>query len=189
MKIIETPIPGLLIIEPKVFGDTRGFFLETYAKHRYDDHGLQATFVQDNHSRSQRGVLRGLHCQRTRPQGKLVSVSYGRVFDVAIDIRHGSPTFGQHYSIILDDQNHTQLYVPPGFAHGFCVLSDVADFTYKCTDYYYPEDEVGIRYDDPNLKIQWPAEILKEEIQLSNKDGAYPFLKDISPAQLPVYKK
>jgi dTDP-4-dehydrorhamnose 3,5-epimerase len=176
MNIIKTKIPGLLIIEPKVFGDSRGFFLETYNGIRYKEHGLDVQFVQDNHSHSEYGVLRGLHCQRNYPQGKLVSVSRGRVFDVAVDIRKDSPTFGQWESVILDDVNHRQFYVPPGFAHGFCVMSQVADFTYKCTDYYHPEDEIGIHFSDPDLNIDWPVDNPK----LSDKDRAYPRLKDIA---------
>lgn len=183
MKIIETKIPGVIIIEPKVFGDSRGFFLETFHKLRYEDHRVTANFVQDNHSRSQRGVLRGLHCQRQFPQGKLVSVTRGKVFDIAIDIRHGSPTFGESVSVILDDDHIQQFYVPPGFAHGFCVLSEVADFTYKCTDYYHPEDEIGIRYDDPDLNIEWPI----ANPVVSSKDGNYPFLRDVPAAMLPKY--
>ncbi len=183
MKIIETKIPDLLIIQPRVFGDARGFFLETYNELRYQQNGVKATFVQDNHSHSQKGVLRGLHCQRQYPQGKLVAVTRGKVFDVAIDIRHGSPTFGQSVSVILDDESHQQFYIPPGFAHGFCVLSEVADFTYKCTDYYHPEDEIGIRFDDPELAIAWPI----EHPSLSDKDAKYPFLKDIPKEMLPKY--
>lgn len=183
MKIIETKIPGLVIVEPKIFGDSRGFFLETYHKLRYEQQGISVNFVQDNHSRSQRGVLRGLHCQRQYPQGKLVSVSRGTVFDIAIDIRHGSPTFGESVSVILDEAAIQQFYIPPGFAHGFCVLSDIADFTYKCTDYYHPEDEIGICYDDPELAIEWP--IVNPAV--SEKDGSYPFLKDIPKEMLPKF--
>lgn len=139
-------------------------------------------FVQDNHSRSQRGVLRGLHCQRQYPQGKLVSVSRGTVFDIAIDIRHGSPTFGESVSIILDDSSIQQFYIPPGFAHGFCVLSEIADFTYKCTDYYHPEDEIGIRYDDPDLPLSGRSPIQR----FRKKMAAIP-LKDIPTDMLPKF--
>jgi dTDP-4-dehydrorhamnose 3,5-epimerase len=150
MKIIETKSPGVLIIEPKVFGDERGFFKETYHQARYAEAGIPAAgsgFVQDNHSRSQKGVLRGLHFQLKHPQGKLVSVASGAVFDVAADVRPQSPTFGQWVGVELSADNHRQLWVPPGFAHGFCVLSDYADFQYKCTALYHPEDEGGIRWD------------------------------------------
>jgi dTDP-4-dehydrorhamnose 3,5-epimerase len=184
MNIIKTKIPNVLIIEPKVFGDSRGFFLETYNAERYRTHGIHDTFIQDNHSHSQKGVLRGLHSQLHYPQGKLVSVTCGKVFDVAIDIRHGSPTFGQSVSVILDDEQHRQFYIPPGFAHGFCVLSDLADFTYKCTEIYHPEDEIGIRYDDPDLAIEWPL----ENPLLSAKDSAYPLLREIPINKLPQYK-
>lgn len=183
MKIIETKIPEVLIVEPKVFGDDRGFFLETYHQARYVEHGINATFIQDNHSRSQKGVLRGLHCQLQHAQGKLVSVTRGCVFDVAIDIRHGSPTFGHSVSVILDDKSHQQFYIPPGFAHGFCVISEVADFTYKCTDYYHPEAEIGVRFDDPDLNIQWPV----ENPLLSEKDKLYPNLRDIDTSELPRF--
>lgn len=175
MKIIETKIPDLLVIEPKVFNDSRGFFMETYNRLRYREYGIDIEFVQDNHSHSQYGVLRGLHGQYKHAQGKLVSVTRGRVFDVAVDIRPNSPTFGQWEGVILDDVDHRQFYIPAGFAHGFCVMSQVADFTYKCTDYYQPKDEFGIHYADPDLKIDWPV---KNPI-LSDKDKTYPNLRDI----------
>ena len=168
MKIIETQLPGVLIIEPKVFGDHRGFFLESFQVERYRQAGIDLPFVQDNHSRSQRGVLRGLHFQRTRPQGKLVSVSRGAVYDVAVDIDPKSPTCGQFVGVELNDENHRQLWVPPGYAHGFCVLSEVADFQYKCTDLYFPEDEGGLIWNDPDVNIPWPI----SEPQLSAKDQA-----------------
>ena len=139
MKVIATELPEVLLIEPRVFGDPRGFFMETYQEAHYREAGILERFVQDNHSRSQRGVLRGLHYQLVQPQGKLVWVTRGQVFDVAVDIRRGSPTFGRWKGGILDDSNHHQLYIPPGFAHGFCVLSEEADFFYKCTDYYNPQ--------------------------------------------------
>ncbi|MDH1055396.1 dTDP-4-dehydrorhamnose 3,5-epimerase [Aquipseudomonas alcaligenes] len=175
MKVIETQLAGVLIVEPKVFGDHRGFFLETFQVERYRDAGIGLSFVQDNHSRSQRGVLRGLHFQRTRPQGKLVSVSRGAVYDVAVDINPDSPTCGQYVGVELNDENHRQLWVPPGYAHGFCVLSEVADFQYKCTDYYQPEDEGGLLWNDPDVGIPWPV----AEPQLSAKDQLNPRLRDL----------
>jgi len=157
MKVSHSKLKGCVIIEPRVFGDERGFFLETFQTLRYEQEaGIDLAFVQDNHSRSSRGVLRGLHFQRTKPQGKLVRVVRGKVFDVAVDIRNGSPTFGQWESIILSEDNKKQFWVPPGFAHGFVVLSDTADFEYKCTDYYDPSDEDSILWNDPDLDIPWP---------------------------------
>lgn len=156
MNIIPTPIDGLMLIEPKVFGDARGFFFESFQRERYFAAGITVDFVQDNVSRSCRGTLRGLHYQRTRPQGKLVYVTRGEVLDVAVDLRRHSPTFGQSYTTILNDDNHRQLFIPPGFAHGFCVTSDSADFVYKCTDYYVPSDERTLLWNDPALKIEWP---------------------------------
>lgn len=172
MNVIETALAGVLIIEPKVFGDQRGFFLEGFQTERYRDAGITLPFVQDNHSRSQYGVLRGLHFQRTRPQGKLVSVSRGSVYDVAVDINPESPTCGQFVGIELSDENHRQLWIPPGYAHGFCVLSETADFHYKCTDLYYPEDEGGLIWNDPEVNIPWPVEAPK----LSAKDQCNPTL-------------
>ncbi|MGQ8364595.1 dTDP-4-dehydrorhamnose 3,5-epimerase [Glaciecola sp. 1036] len=158
MKVIETSIKDLKIIEPQVFGDERGFFVETFQEDRYREQvGIDLKFVQDNHSRSGKGVLRGLHFQITKPQGKLVRVVSGEVFDVAVDIRKDSPTFGQWEGVLLTGKNKKQFWVPPGFAHGFVVLSDFADFEYKCTDYYDPSDEGSIRYDDPDLNINWPS--------------------------------
>ena len=159
MKVIETTLPGVIVIEPKVFGDQRGFFQETYHAQRYREAGLDVTFVQDNHSRSRRGVLRGLHYQMIQMQGKLVSVTRGEVFDVAVDIRKGSATFGQWYGTHLNDENHRQMYVPPGYAHGFCVLSETVDFIYKCTDYYHPQSEKGVLWNDPEIGIEWPISI------------------------------
>lgn len=150
MEVMATALPGVLLIRPRVFGDGRGFFMETFSARRYREvAGIDLPFVQDNHSRSRRRVLRGLHFQRTRPQGKLVSVSRGSVFDVAVDIDPASPTCGQHVGVELSDANHLQLWIPPGYAHGFCVLSEEADFLYKCTDYYQPEDEGGLAWDCP----------------------------------------
>lgn len=176
MKVTETELKGVLIIEPKVFGDDRGFFLESFQVERYREAGIDLPFVQDNHSRSQRGVLRGLHFQRTRPQGKLVRVSRGTVYDVAVDIDPASPTYGRYVGVELSDTNHKQLWVPPGYAHGFCVLSDVADFEYKCTDYYFPEDEGGLLWNDPDVGIPWPI----TEPKLSAKDERNPTLRELS---------
>jgi len=157
MKISHSKLKGCVIIEPRVFGDKRGFFLETFQAVRYgQEAGIELAFVQDNHSRSARGVLRGLHFQKTKPQGKLVRVVRGEVYDVALDIRKGSSTFGEWEGVILSEDNKKQLWVPPGFAHGFLVLSDTADFEYKCTDYYDPSDEGSILWNDPDLNISWP---------------------------------
>ncbi len=166
MEVRASRIEGARIIEPKVFGDARGFFLETYQAERYAQHGIDAAFVQDNHSRSSQGVLRGLHFQKTRPQGKLVRVVRGEVFDVAVDIRPDSPTFGQWEGVILSEQNKWQFWVPPGLAHGFLVLSESADFEYKCTDYYDPDDEGCLIWNDPAVGIQWPL----ADPLLSDKD-------------------
>lgn len=181
MNITETALPGVLLITPKVFGDARGFFVETYRAEALLARELNLQFVQDNQSRSVRGTLRGLHYQCVQPQGKLVRASAGRVFDVAVDVRRGSPTFGQHVALVLDDVSHQQMFIPPGFAHGFCVLSETADFVYKCTDYYHPASEAGVRFDDPALGIQWPA--MDSPYLLSDKDAALPRLAD--QAQLP----
>jgi len=184
MNVITTDLPGVLLIEPKVFGDHRGFFLETFQQERYRRAGIALPFVQDNHSRSRRGVLRGLHFQLRHPQGKLVQVMRGAVFDVAVDIRRGSPTFGRWFGAELSDENHRQLYIPPGFAHGFCVLSETADFLYKCTDYYHPEDEDGISWQDPAIGIDWPI----TDPLLSERDRNLPLLADMEPDRLPVYQ-
>lgn len=184
MEVIETSIPGVLIIRPRVFRDQRGFFMETFHARRYSEAGIRGPFVQDNFSRSKKDVLRGLHYQIHHPQGKLVQVKRGCVYDVAVDIRRGSPCFGKWVGVELSEENHTQFYIPPGFAHGFCVLSDEADFLYKCTDYYVPRDEGGLFWNDPDVGISWPV----ENPVLSEKDEAYPMLKDISPHQLPTYR-
>ena len=177
MEIIESKLRDCLIIQPMVFGDERGFFLETFQADRYADlAGITLPFVQDNHSRSSKGVLRGLHFQKTKPQGKLVRVVKGEVYDVAVDLRGGSSTFGKWEAVILSEENKTQFWVPPGFAHGFIVLSDVADFEYKCTDYYDPLDEESIIWNDPDLGIVWP---IKDPI-LSTKDSQAKQLKDIN---------
>lgn len=156
MQVIQTPLAGLLVFEPRVFGDERGFFLETFQIDRYREAGLPETWVQDNLSRSRQGTLRGLHYQLQFPQGKLVYVTRGAVWDVAVDLRRASPTFGQWHAEELSETNHRQMYLPPGFAHGFCVLSDVADFAYKCTSPYRPQDERTLQWDDPELGIAWP---------------------------------
>jgi dTDP-4-dehydrorhamnose 3,5-epimerase len=176
MNVVETKLHGCVIIEPKVFGDERGFFLETFQADRYADlAGISLPFVQDNHSRSSKGVLRGMHFQKTKPQGKLVRVVRGEVFDVAVDIRQGSPTYGQWEGIILSEENKRQFWVPPGFAHGFVVLSDTADFEYKCTDYYDSSDEGSVLWNDPNLDIPWP---IANPI-LSDKDASADRLADL----------
>ncbi len=179
MKVIPTKLKDCVIIEPTVFGDERGFFLETFQMERYRElAGIRLEFVQDNHSRSQKGVLRGLHFQKMKPQGKLVRVVRGEVFDVAVDIRKESPSFGLWEGVILSEENKRQFWVPPGFAHGFLVLSDTADFEYKCTDYYDPSDEGSLAWDDKELSIQWPN-IGGAEIQLSAKDSAAPNLASL----------
>jgi len=177
----ETSLPGVVLLKPKVFGDERGFFLETYNKKRFLDAGINTEFVQDNHSRSFKNVLRGLHYQLKYPQGKLVYVTRGAVFDVAVDIRQGSQTYGHWYGVELNDENHYQLYIPPGFAHGFCALSDVVDFTYKCTEIYHPNDEYGIIWNDTSIKIDWPV---KSPV-LSDKDQQFSPLNMIAPRNLP----
>lgn len=157
MKFISTEIAGVIVIEPVVHRDARGFFLETYHERKFRDAGIDARFVQDNHSLSTLGTLRGLHAQRNRPQGKLVRVFRGEIFDVAVDIRRASPTFMKWTSVVLSAENFRGVYIPPGFAHGFCVTSDVAEVAYKCTDLYDPADEFGILWNDPDIGIQWPT--------------------------------
>lgn len=176
MNIIDTPLPGVKLIEPKLFGDARGFFLESWNAKSFADAGLDFAFVQDNHSRSAKGVLRGLHYQLNNPQGKLVRVTQGAVFDVAVDIRRSSPHFGQWVGYELSAENHRMLWVPPGFAHGFLVLSETADFLYKCTSLYDPPSDRGIRWNDPTIGIAWPG--LDGEPQLSGKDAIAPLLAD-----------
>ncbi|MDT8318561.1 MAG: dTDP-4-dehydrorhamnose 3,5-epimerase [bacterium] len=182
MNISRFEIPGLLLIKPKVFEDDRGFFMETYHAERYAEHGLPTNFVQDNHSSSVKGTLRGLHYQLGRPQGKLVRVTRGEVFDVAVDVRRGSPHFGKWLGVTLSAENRHQLYIPEGFAHGFCVTSASADFLYKCTDYYAPKEERGIIWNDPDISIDWP---IKEPV-LSDKDSGNPSFKDLGD-DLPLY--
>lgn len=180
MKVTETTLPGVLLIEPNVFRDQRGLFWETYHAERYAKFGIPS-FVQDNSSRSIRHTLRGLHYQLHRPQGKLVWVTRGEVFDVAVDIRKTSPTFGRWLGVTLSSEAPRQLYIPPGFAHGFCVTSESADFAYKCTDVYVPGDERGLLWNDPELGIQWPV----AEPLLSDKDRSFPALKKVPPHELP----
>jgi dTDP-4-dehydrorhamnose 3,5-epimerase len=182
MNIIETALPGVLVLEPRVFGDERGFFMETYHAQRYADAGIAGSFVQDNFSRSVKGTLRGLHFQEPQSQGKLVQVLAGAVFDVAVDVRRGSPTFGKWTGTELSAQNKRQLWVPPGFAHGFYVLSEFADFHYKCTALYSPQTERAVVWNDPDIGIAWP---LSEQPRLSGKDAAAPRLQD-APV-LPAY--
>lgn len=184
MKVIPTELPGVSIIEPKVFSDDRGFFLESYHAERYSEFGINLPFVQDNLSRSKKGVLRGLHYQQHHLQGKLVWVTHGTIFDVAVDVRYGSPNFGKSVGVILDDEQHQQLYIPPGFAHGFYALSETVDFYYKCTDFYHPTAEMGLNWNDPDLDIQWP--LIGTPI-LVPRDAAYPRLKDIPKENLPHY--
>lgn len=183
MNVIKTDLPGILIVEPKVFGDERGYFLEAYQARRYAEAGIPGPFVQDNLSYSRRGILRGLHVQHPNSQGKLVQVLSGEVFDVAVDVRVGSPTFGKWMGVTLSSENRRQLYIPEGFAHGFVVTSEAALFVYKCTDYYAPAAELSVRWDDPAIGIEWP---IGEPI-LSEKDARGLPLSDIPPARLPVF--
>lgn len=175
MKIEETELPGVLILTPRVFGDQRGFFKEIFHGERYKEAGIPLDFVQDNFSRSSQGVLRGMHFQKTKPQGKLVQCLKGSIYDVAVDIDSKSKTYGQYVGVELSDENHSQIYVPPGYAHGFCVISEMADISYKCTDYYCPEDEGGLAWNDPEIGIAWPI----SKPTLSEKDKVHPMLKDL----------
>jgi len=184
MQLTQTALPGVLIIEPRVFPDGRGFFLETYHRNRYGEYGINDDFVQDNLSCSVKNTLRGLHYQRPHSQAKLVQVLSGEVFDVAVDIRVGSPAFGKWVGVRLSSENRKQFYIPRGFAHGFCVLSDMAIFSYKCDDFYAPDCEGGISWSDPGLAIDWPV----KDPLLSPKDNNYPCLKDISKTSLPVFE-
>ncbi len=183
MKVVETSLPGVLTIEPRVFRDERGFFLESFNAERFADAGLPTVFRQDNHSHSVKGVLRGLHYQLRRPQGKLVSVVRGRVFDVAVDIRRGSPSFGRWYGTVLSEEEPRYLWIPPGFAHGFCTLSDSADFVYKCTDVYVGDDDRGVLWSDPSIGIQWPV----SNPVLSEKDQRMAALS-ATRTDLPLYE-
>ena len=175
VKVTETALPGVLIIEPQIHRDDRGFFIETWREDIYRELGIAESFVQDNHSRSTRNVLRGLHCQKKHPQGKLVRVGWGRIFDVVVDINPASPTLGGWVGVELSDESHFQLYVAPGYAHGFCTLSDNADVFYKCTAYYDAADEIGVRWNDPDIGISWPI----ENPRCSAKDGALPLLRHL----------
>jgi dTDP-4-dehydrorhamnose 3,5-epimerase len=186
MQIDPQAIPEVLLLKPKVFGDARGFFVETARETVLREAGIPP-LVQHNQSRSGQGVLRGLHYQLVQPQGKLVRCARGAVFDVAVDVRRGSPWFGRWVGAVLDDVDHHQLWVPPGFAHGFVVLSDVADFCYLCSDYYHPPSEQGIRWDDPGLAIAWPPLPAGVEVKLSAKDLAAPTLEAQEPERLPVF--
>ncbi|MSR56601.1 MAG: dTDP-4-dehydrorhamnose 3,5-epimerase [Planctomycetaceae bacterium] len=174
MQFLNTDLPGVILIEPKVFADERGFFMETYHQPRFAAAGIDLPFAQDNHSRSRKGVLRGLHFQLRHPQGKLVRAVQGEIFDVAVDVRRSSPTFGRWVGTILSDANRRQMYVPPGFAHGFCVVSETAEVLYKTTDVYQPQDERSVIWNDPSIGIEWPV---KAPI-VSDKDQSAPFLND-----------
>ncbi len=185
MNVKETKLPGVLVLEPNVFSDERGFFLETWQSKRYEKIGIRGPFVQDNISSSKKDVLRGLHYQYPQSQGKLLQVLSGQVVDVAVDIRVGSPTFGQWVSAVLSDANHKQMYIPPDFAHGYCVTSETAVFSYKCTDFYNPTTEHGIIWNDPDLNIEWP---IKEPV-ISAKDINYSRLKEIAPEKLPHFRE
>jgi dTDP-4-dehydrorhamnose 3,5-epimerase len=185
MKILRTDLEGVLIVDPMVFSDDRGFFMETYHKTKYRELGIPVEFVQDNLSFSRNGILRGLHYQYPHGQAKLVQVLEGHAYDVTVDVRRGSKNFGQWVGVHLSDENKRQVYIPEGFAHGFCVLSETVLFSYKCSDLYTPECERGVLWSDPDLGIEWPV---KEPI-LSQKDSKYPRLRDIEVDRLPGYKK
>jgi dTDP-4-dehydrorhamnose 3,5-epimerase len=180
MNVQTCDIPGLLILDPKVFGDARGFFMETWNRQRYREAGIEADFVQDNLSFSRRGTLRGLHFQNPTPQGKLLQVLQGEVFDVAVDIRRSSPTFGRWHGLMLTSENKRQFYIPPGFAHGFVVVSETALFHYKCTNLYWPKDEMALLWNDPEVGIQWP---LKDPL-LSERDARALPLRQLPPERL-----
>ena len=180
MKIVETSLPGVLLIQPDVFGDSRGYLFESWNERRYSELGFRHNFVQDNLSLSRKGTLRGLHLQNPNPQGKLVSVLRGKVFDVAVDVRAGSPSFGRWFGTFLSEENHHQLYIPEGFAHGFCVTSEEALFTYKCTNFYSPKTEICIAWNDPDIGIDWPI----ETPIISEKDALGIRLKAINAHQL-----
>lgn len=184
MKRIETELPGVIVIEPVVFKDARGFFFESYQEMKFAELGILDHFVQDNHSKSIKGTLRGLHYQIMRPQSKLCRVIQGEVMDVAVDIRHGSPWFGRHVSVLLSAENMRQIYVPAGFAHGYVVLSETAEFLYKCDDFYFPEYERGIIWNDPEIGISWGI----QAPILSIKDSTHPVLSKIPSGELPQYE-
>jgi dTDP-4-dehydrorhamnose 3,5-epimerase len=182
VKLVPTELEGVMVVEPTVHRDDRGFFLEAYHAQRYAEHGIDAVFVQDNHSRSARGTLRGLHTQVRRPQGKLLRAVEGEIFDVAVDIREGSPSFGHWVGVVLSADNFRQLWVPPGFAHGFCVTSEIAQVEYKCTEVYDPADELSVLWNDPDIGVDWPV----DEPLLSDRDRAGRRLADLA-GSLPVY--
>jgi dTDP-4-dehydrorhamnose 3,5-epimerase len=175
MRVLPTDLPGVLLIDPDVFRDSRGYFLETFNQRRYREAGISCSFVQDNQSRSVRGTLRGIHAQLRKPQGKLIRVVRGEIFDVAVDVRPGSPTFGKWIGANLSAESFRQIFIPPGFAHGFCVTSESADVAYSCTDFYDRSDEVGFRWDDPAVGITWPV----DRPLLSAKDAALPTLAEL----------
>lgn len=181
MNVIPAAIDGLLILEPRVYEDNRGYFMETYQQDRYDASGVDRLFVQDNISFSVRGTLRGLHFQIQRPQAKLIQVITGEIFDVAVDLRPGSATFGEWIGITLSDANHRQLFIPEGFAHGFCVMSETVHFLYKCSDVYMPQDEGGVLWSDPDIGVEWPL----DHPIVSGKDSRLPLLSELSPDQYP----
>ena len=183
MRFLPTELPDVILVEPEVYRDQRGFFLETYHARKFEVGGIPATFVQDNHSQSARGAIRGLHAQRQYPQGKLMRVFEGEIFDVAVDIRRGSPTFKQWVGIILSAENFRQLYIPPGFAHGFAVLTERAQIVYKCTDFYDAADEISLAWNDPDIGIEWPI----DTPLLSEKDSVAPLLHDIEDS-LPRFR-
>lgn len=183
MKVIQTSLPGAMVIEPQVFGDARGFFYESYNEAKYREAGIARRFVQSNVSRSAKGVLRGLHYQWPNPQGKLICVLEGEVFDVAVDIRRGSPTFGQSAGVMLTAENHRHMWIPEGFAHGFCVVSEFATFSYQCTALYDPKADAGIRWNDAALGIDWPI----SAPLLSDKDSKAPLLAEVPAERLPVF--
>lgn len=186
MNVLPTRLPEVLVLEPRVFGDARGYFFESWSAGRYADAGITAPFVQDNISRSRRGILRGLHLQSPHEQGKLVSALVGEVFDVAVDVRTGSPTFGQWVGQVLSERNHLQMWVPAGFAHGFLVLSEEAVFHYKCTDLYHPDCELTVAWDDPAIGIDWPLDPGHAPV-VNDKDRSALLLADIPPSRLPSY--
>jgi dTDP-4-dehydrorhamnose 3,5-epimerase len=184
LEFVQSTLPGIILIKSIVFQDKRGFFMETFHQKKYRDSGIDRVFVQDNFSCSQKNTLRGLHYQLRYPQGKLIYALHGEIFDVVVDIRQGSPTFGKWESFILSEENRYQLYIPEGYAHGFCVLSETADIVYKCTDFYAPNDDFGVLWSDPTIDIDWPV----KEPLLSEKDTKYPMLNDMPEENLPVFK-
>ena len=183
MRFESTAISGVMKIYPKIHKDNRGYFFESFKENEFVDNNLEVSFVQDNQAKSSKGVLRGLHYQLNYPQGKLAWVTLGKVFDVAVDIRRGSPTFGQTITTLLDDKSHMRFYVPPGFAHGYYVLSEKAIFNYKCTDFYHPEDEYGIKWNDPSINIEWG----EGDKVISNKDARHSNLNEINEDFLPIF--